>query len=101
MSRLVAQDPPKFIKIMKLSVVDFSLQFLKCLSPNMKNNMANTIISSATIDFVVVVVVVVFFFFETELFCETVPTFPGTHSVDLAGLKLTNICLPLPPKCWD
>jgi hypothetical protein len=25
---------------------------------------------------------------------------PGTHSVDQAGLEL-EICLPLPPKCWD
>jgi hypothetical protein len=24
---------------------------------------------------------------------------PRTHSVDHAGLKLTKICLPLPPKC--
>ena len=26
---------------------------------------------------------------------------PGTHSVDQAGLKLTEICLPLPPECWN
>ena len=26
---------------------------------------------------------------------------PGTHYVNQAGLKLTEICLPLPVKCWD
>jgi hypothetical protein len=26
---------------------------------------------------------------------------PGTHSVDQAGLNLTEIHLPLPPECWD
>jgi hypothetical protein len=26
---------------------------------------------------------------------------PRTHSVDQAGLKITEIHLPLPPKCWD
>jgi hypothetical protein len=26
---------------------------------------------------------------------------PGTHSIDQAGLELTEICLPLPPKYWD
>jgi hypothetical protein len=26
---------------------------------------------------------------------------PRTSSVDQAGLKLTEICLPLPSKCWD
>jgi hypothetical protein len=26
---------------------------------------------------------------------------PRTHSVDQAGLELTEICLPLPPECWD
>ena len=35
------------------------------------------------------------------------PSFPvsilliGSHNVEQAGLKLTEICLPLPPKCWD
>ena len=29
------------------------------------------------------------------------PSFPGTHSVDQAVLKLTEIHLPLPPKCLD
>jgi hypothetical protein len=26
---------------------------------------------------------------------------PGTYYVDHAGLKLTEIHLPLPPECWD
>ena len=26
---------------------------------------------------------------------------PGTHSIDQAGLVLTEIYLSLPPKCWD
>jgi hypothetical protein len=25
----------------------------------------------------------------------------GTHCIHQAGLELTEICLPLPPKCWD
>ena len=25
----------------------------------------------------------------------------GTHYVAQAGLKLIEICLPLPPECWD
>ena len=25
---------------------------------------------------------------------------PGTHSVDQAGLRIPGICLPLPPECW-
>ena len=29
------------------------------------------------------------------------PGCPGTHSVDQAFLKLTDIYLPLSPKCWD
>jgi hypothetical protein len=29
------------------------------------------------------------------------PGCPGTHSVDQAGLKFTEICLPLLPECWD
>ena len=26
---------------------------------------------------------------------------PATHYVDQAGLRLTEICLLLPPECWD
>jgi hypothetical protein len=29
------------------------------------------------------------------------PSCPGPCSVDQAGLELTEICLPLPPECWD
>lgn len=29
------------------------------------------------------------------------PGYPGTHSVVQAGLKYTQIYLPLPPECWD
>jgi hypothetical protein len=29
------------------------------------------------------------------------PGCPGISSLDQAGLKLTDICLPLPPKCWE
>ena len=29
------------------------------------------------------------------------PGCPGTHSVDQAGLELTEICLPPCPECWD
>ena len=29
------------------------------------------------------------------------PGCPGTSSVDQAGLELTEICLPLPPECWN
>jgi hypothetical protein len=29
------------------------------------------------------------------------PGCSGTHSVDQAGLELTEIHLPLHPKCWD
>ena len=29
------------------------------------------------------------------------PGCPGTHSIDQAALKLTEILLPLPLKCWD
>jgi len=38
-----------------------------------------------------------FFFFKIGFLC------PGTHFVDQASLKLTEIhlCLSLPPKCWD
>jgi hypothetical protein len=29
------------------------------------------------------------------------PDCPGTLSVDQCGLELTEICLRLPPDCWD
>jgi hypothetical protein len=46
----------------------------------------------------------VLFCFLLLLFCFSSQCFlscPGTHSVDQAGLKLTEIYLPLPPKSWD
>jgi hypothetical protein len=30
-----------------------------------------------------------------------IPDCLRTHSIDQAGLKLTEIHLPLPPDCWD
>ena len=40
------------------------------------------------------------FFFEIGFLCGF-GACPGTHSVDQAGLKLTEICVPLPTECWD
>ena len=39
------------------------------------------------------------FFLDRVSLCH--PGCPGTHSVDQAGLYLTEICLPLFPECWD
>ena len=36
---------------------------------------------------------------DRALLCS--PGCPGTHPVDQAGLKLTEIHLPLPSECWD
>ena len=41
-----------------------------------------------------------FWFFETGFLCSF-GACPGTPFVDQAGLKLTEIGLLLPPKCWD
>ena len=30
-----------------------------------------------------------------------IPGYLGTHFVDQASLEITEILLPLPPKCWD
>ena len=40
-------------------------------------------------------------FFETGFLWCSFEACPETHPVGQAGLKLTEICLPLPPKCWD
>ena len=48
--------------------------------------------------FFVVVVIVVLGFFETG-FLSNYGASPGTHSVDQADLRLTEIHLPLLPKC--
>ena len=37
--------------------------------------------------------------FETGFLCNN-PGCPGPLFADQAGLKLTEIHLPLPPKCW-
>ena len=39
-------------------------------------------------------------FWDRVSLCKS-PGCPGTHYVDQDGLKLTEICLPLPPECWD
>ena len=39
-----------------------------------------------------------FFFFKSGILSVALY---GTCSVNQAGLKLTKIHLPLPPKCWD
>ena len=41
-----------------------------------------------------------FFFFKTGFLCSF-GACPGTYLVDQAGLELTEICLSLPPECWD
>jgi hypothetical protein len=39
-----------------------------------------------------------FWNFETGSLCG--PGHPGTYYVHQAGLKLTEVYLPLPPECW-
>ena len=39
--------------------------------------------------------------FETGFLCVTALTVLELALVDQAVLELTEICLPLPPKCWD
>jgi hypothetical protein len=41
-----------------------------------------------------------FIYLDRVSLCPS-PGCPGTLSVDQAGLKFTEICLPLPPKCWN
>lgn len=38
-------------------------------------------------------------FFETGFFCGS--GYPGTYFIDQPALLLTEIRVPLPPKCWD
>ena len=40
-------------------------------------------------------------FFETGFLRVTALAVLELALVDQAGLRLTEICLPLPPKCWD
>jgi hypothetical protein len=43
-----------------------------------------------------------FVFVFRDRVCLYIPSCPGTHSVDQAGLQLNSeICLLLPPECWD
>ena len=37
---------------------------------------------------------------ETLFLCVALAVLPRTNSVDQGGLELTEIHLPLPPKCW-
>ncbi|XP_052579387.1 ADP-ribosylation factor-like protein 6-interacting protein 6 isoform X2 [Peromyscus californicus insignis] len=39
--------------------------------------------------------------FSRQGFSVQLCAFPGSRSLDQAGLELTKIRLPLPPKCWD
>jgi hypothetical protein len=41
-----------------------------------------------------------FLLFGDRVFLHS-PGCPETHNVVQAGLQLTEICLPLPPQCWD
>ena len=38
---------------------------------------------------------------EIGFLCVAFGACPVTLSVDQASLELTEICLPLPPDCWD
>ena len=41
-----------------------------------------------------------FWFFQTGFLCVAFGVYPGTHSGEQAGLELTEMHLPLPPKSW-
>ena len=43
----------------------------------------------------------IYLFFETGFFCVALEPVLELALVDQAGLELTEICLPLPPECWD
>jgi hypothetical protein len=40
-----------------------------------------------------------FWVFERGFLCSF--DYTGAHSVNQAGLTLTDTCLPLPPECWN
>ena len=48
-----------------------------------------------------VVVVCLFVFFLKQGFSVALEPVLELILVDQAGLELTEICLPLPPKCWN
>ena len=50
---------------------------------------------------IVITVVVIIIIILRKSFSVYSPSCPGTCFVDQAGLKLIEIRLPLPPKCWD
>ena len=85
-----------------------STHFLMARSKNINN--FHTLIPSGGIFFPFVVVLFhfcyVFWFVLVLVYWDKVSLCssgcPGTHSVDhQGGLKLTEICLPLPLKCWN
>jgi hypothetical protein len=41
------------------------------------------------------------FVFQGRVVLPCSPLCPETCSVDQVDLELTEICLPLPPECWD
>ena len=43
----------------------------------------------------------IYFGFSRQGFSVTLEPVPELALVDQAGLKLTEICLPLPLECWD
>ena len=53
--------------------------------------------------FVFLVFLVFFFFlvFKTGFRCSFLEPVLELALVDQVGLELTEICLPLPPQCWD
>lgn len=51
------------------------------------------------VDILVSVLPVLFLFLDRVLLHS--PGCPGTHCVDQANLELSEICLILPPECWD
>ena len=75
---------------------------MTCLLPSISGQLLKTGIRSERVPKkrVVIVVVLFCFFLDGVSLCNS-PSCPETHSVDQAGLKLTEIHLPLPPECWD
>ena len=51
--------------------------------------------------FLFVCLFVVFAYLFPDRVCLSSPVCVGTHFVDQAGLEFRDMCLPLPPECWD
>jgi hypothetical protein len=49
----------------------------------------------------VIIIILLFVCFVQGRVSLGSPGCPGTHCVDQAGFKLTDICLLLSPQCWD